>query len=76
MAIVFDRDVGVTVYVDGAARATAGVFGGDLGNTGEFLLGKPAGYSYFKGDLDEVAVYPSVLGAERVLQAHYAAGRG
>lgn len=44
-------------------------------NDGSLLVGKSPGYSYFKGNLDEVAVYPALLDAARV-QAHYAAGRG
>jgi hypothetical protein len=75
VVVGFDRDVGVTVYVDALAATTAFAFGGNLANDGELLLGKSAGYSYFKGDLDEVALYATALTAERV-QAHYLAGRG
>jgi hypothetical protein len=32
-------------------------------------------YGYFKGSLDELAIYPAALSAARV-QAHYDAGRG
>jgi hypothetical protein len=50
VVVVYDRDAGITVYVDGVSR-------------------------YFAGDLDEVAIYPHVLPAARVL-AHLSAGRG
>jgi len=71
----FDRDAGITIYVDGLSRFNAGVITADVSNTGPFLVGKSAGYGYFSGDIDEVAVYPSLLSAARV-QAHYDAGRG
>ena len=38
-----------------------GVTTADVGNAGPFLIAKSTGYNHFKGDLDEVAVYP--LGA-------------
>ena len=74
LVVAFDRDFGITIYVDGVAQSTAGTVAGDLSNTGEFLIGKSPGYSHFKGGLDEVAIYPTLLSAERV-QAHYSAGR-
>jgi hypothetical protein len=74
VAVVFDRDTGVTVYVDSVAATTSLVFGGNIGNDGELMLGKSAGYPYFKGDLDEGAVYGTALSASQV-QAHYLAGR-
>jgi concanavalin A-like lectin/glucanase superfamily protein len=71
----FDRDVGITVFVDGASRFTAGAFTGPIDNAAPFLVGKSTGYGYFGGDLDEVAVYPTLLSAARI-QAHHLAGRG
>jgi Concanavalin A-like lectin/glucanases superfamily len=75
VVVVFDRDVGVTVYVDGISLATPAPATGDVSNTGPFLVGKSTGYGYFNGDIDEVAVYPAVLPAARV-QAHRLAGIG
>jgi hypothetical protein len=71
----FDRDAGITVFVDGTSRFTAGAFTGLIDNAAPLLVGKSTGYGYFGGDLDEVAVYPTLLSATRV-QAHHAAGRG
>jgi Concanavalin A-like lectin/glucanases superfamily len=73
VVVVFDRDVGVTVYVDGVGRLTAGAFPDTVDNTGPFLVGKSTGYGYHNGQIDEVAVYASALPAARVL-AHYNAG--
>jgi Concanavalin A-like lectin/glucanases superfamily len=75
VVVVFDRDLGITVYVDGVARHTAGAFTGAIDNAAPFLIGKSTGYGYFGGDMDEVAVYPSALPATRV-QAHLTAARG
>jgi hypothetical protein len=75
VAAVFDRDVGITVYVDGSSLATAAPVSGDLASSGPFLVGKSTGYGYFQGDLDEVAVYPTALSAGRV-HAHHFAGLG
>jgi hypothetical protein len=75
VVLAFDRDAGVAIYVDGTMATTSATLPGDVGNTGELLVGKSPGYSYFKGDLDEVAVYASLLSTAQV-QAHFAAGRG
>lgn len=75
VAVVFDRDVGITVYVDGAGQSTAATLPGDVSNAGPLLIGKATGYGYFNGDLDEVAVYPQALSAARV-RAHHLAGQG
>ena len=74
VVVVFDRDTGIVVYVDGQSSATAGPLTGDLGNSGPFLIGKATGYGYLAGDVDEVAVYPAVLAASRVA-AHFAAAQ-
>ena len=71
---VFDRDTGITVYVDGTSRFTAGAMAGSVSNAGEFLLGKATGYGYLSGTLDEAAVYPTALPAARV-QVHWQVGR-
>jgi Concanavalin A-like lectin/glucanases superfamily len=77
VVVVFDRDVGVTVYVDGVARSTAGALTGSLSNSTEFLLGRSGSLlsASYRGDLDEVALYSGVLSAGRV-QAHRATGLG
>jgi Concanavalin A-like lectin/glucanases superfamily len=75
VVVVFDRDTGITVYVDGNGRFTAGAFTDTVDNAGPFLIGKSTGYGYHSGQIDEVAVYATALSAVRV-QAHNAAGRG
>jgi Concanavalin A-like lectin/glucanases superfamily len=75
VVVAFDRDSGTTAYVDGVGRFAAGDTGGSVDNAGPFLVGKSTGYGYFAGDLDEVAVYPTLLSAARV-QAHFTAGHG
>ena len=40
VVVLLDRDVGITVYVDGVSRTTAGAFTGSLTNSGELILGK------------------------------------
>jgi hypothetical protein len=77
VVVVFDRDVGIIVYVDGAVRTTNGAITSNLDNQGEFLVGKSDNWfsPYFKGDLDELALYKKVLTATRV-QAHLNKGRG
>ena len=75
VAVVFDRDSGITIYVDGTAKTTAAVVTGDVSNAGDFLIGKVTGYPNFKGAIDEVSVYAVALSATRI-QAHRAAGLG
>jgi hypothetical protein len=75
VVVVFDRDAAIVVYVDGVAQTNLVTVAGSVSNAGEFLVGKSTGYPFFKGGLDEIAVYPTALSAERV-QAHYTAGRG
>jgi hypothetical protein len=75
VAVAFDRGVGITVYVDGVGKATAGAMASSMNNAGALLIGKATGYAYFSGQIDEVAVYPALLSSARV-QAHNAAGRG
>jgi hypothetical protein len=74
---VFDRDSGITVYVDGVAATTAGAMTGSVSNTAAFMVGKSGNTSFgwLAGDLDEVALYPSVLSAARVT-AHRSRGLG
>jgi len=73
VVVVFDRDTEITIYVDGVAQAAAGLFPGSVSNAAGLLVGKATGYSYFSGDLDEVAIYARALSPEQV-RAHLAAG--
>ena len=75
VVVVFDRDSGITVFVDGVSRFTPAETSGSIDNAGPFLVGKSTGYGYLNGDADEVALYRSALSAARV-EAHHSAGRG
>jgi hypothetical protein len=75
VVVAFDREVGITIYVDGVGAATAVPIMGDVSNDGEFMLGKAPGYTEFKGDVDELAIYDGLLSLDRVA-AHYSAARG
>jgi hypothetical protein len=70
VVVAFDRDAGIVIYVDGLSAGTDGPITGDVSNDGDFVLGKSPGYPEFKGDLDEVAVYPRLLPPLRVA-AHF-----
>lgn len=71
IVVVFDRDSGIGFFVDGVASGfTAGAIAGSIANATAFQLGKLSGYGYFRGDLDEAAVYPEALSPARV-RAHY-----
>jgi hypothetical protein len=76
VVVLLDRDVGVTVYVDGVSRFTPAVFTQTLANAGELILGKSTNLfsPYYKGDLDEVALYGQLLAPARI-QAHFAKGK-
>lgn len=73
VVVTFDRDSGITVYVDGVSRSTAGATTGSVSNTAALMIGKASSYGYFQGDLDEVAAYPVALSVGRV-HAHHLAG--
>jgi hypothetical protein len=68
----FDRDLGVTIWIDGTTKFTPLPLGTDVSNTGELQIGKAPSNPYFNGDIDEVAVYGGLLPLERA-QAHAAA---
>jgi hypothetical protein len=72
VVVWFDRDSGITISVDGVSKTTALAITPDVSNTGELQIGKGPANPYFKGDIDEVALYAGLLPAERV-QAHAAA---
>lgn len=73
VGVAFDRDYGIHVYVDGIEASTLGLAPSTVSNSGSFKVGAGTGYPSFLGDIDEVAVYDSLLepfaGA-----AHYTAG--
>jgi hypothetical protein len=77
VVIVFDRDTGITIYVDGTGNSTAGAFTGSVSNSAGLLVGKSgnATFGWLAGDLDEVALYPSALSAAKVA-AHRNSGLG
>jgi Concanavalin A-like lectin/glucanases superfamily len=75
VVVAVDRDTGITVYVDGLSRATTGPSTGSVSNAVAFQVGRVSNFSVYKGDVDELALYPSLLSSARV-QAHYGAGRG
>ncbi len=64
------------LYIDGVLSATSAVYTeAGLTSTGTTMVGSYDGTSYFfKGRLDEVAVYPTPLSSLRV-QAHFIAAR-
>ena len=73
VAVAFDRDTGITIYVDKSyVRQTLGAMTGSVNNSASLLVGGEtvSYYPPFKGDLDEVAVYPALVSAARV-GAHY-----
>jgi acid phosphatase type 7 len=75
VVVAADRDTGITVYVDGVSRATAGATTGSISNLVNFEVGRVSNFGVYRGDVDELALYPSLLSSTRV-QAHYGAGRG
>jgi hypothetical protein len=64
----------VRIYVDGVDATAPGTNSTSTSNTSALNIGRSAGGNgYFAGAIDEVAVYPRALGAERV-ESHYRAG--
>ena len=65
------------LYVDGMLKVSLHDGGGKIGNTRAIHVGgemlKPGG-SFFKGEIDELAIYAGVLPEDRV-KAHFAVGR-
>jgi hypothetical protein len=62
------------LYVNGAQVASAALTGAITANTNNFYIGSWNGSSeFFKGTIDEVAVYPTALTAARVSN-HYTTG--
>jgi hypothetical protein len=73
----FDRVNGITVFVDGVPKFTAGSTTGSVDNAIPLLIGHESrtGYPYFNGTIDDVAIYSGLLSAARV-QDHYESGAG
>ena len=68
----YDRDAGITISVDGVTTFTALAIAPDVSNTGTVEIGKAPTHNYFKGDLDEVALYGGLVPVARIA-AHRAA---
>jgi hypothetical protein len=68
----YDRDSGISISVDGVTSFTALAIGPDLSNTGTVEIGKAPTHNYFRGDLDEVALYGGLVPVARIA-AHRAA---
>lgn len=66
-----------TLYVNGTLEDSAPVTGSVTARAGSFSVGRSsgAGDTYFRGVLDELAVYPRALGLVEVA-THYALGAG
>jgi hypothetical protein len=76
VVVLFDRDTGIIVYVDGTnVRTNLVGITGSVSNSGALIIGKSAGYNNFAGNLDEVALYAGLLSPERIA-AHHQAGIG
>jgi PKD repeat protein len=67
----------LTLYVNGVAVSTSTASGLLNTSTGILAIGRTgsASVDYFKGSIDEVAVYPNALSSGRIA-AHYRAGTG
>jgi hypothetical protein len=63
---------GITISVDGVSSSAALAIAPDVSNTDTIELGKAPTHNYFKGDLDEVALYRGLVPASRIA-AHKAA---
>jgi hypothetical protein len=74
VVVWYDRDAGITVSVDGVTSFTALAIGPDVSNTGTVELGKAPTHNYFRGDLDEVALYGGLVPPARIAAHRAAAG--
>ena len=74
LVVWYDRDVGITISVDGLSKLTVATMAPDVGNSGPVEIAKAATHTYFKGDLDEIALYGGLLPPERVVAHRAAAG--
>ncbi len=74
VVVWYDRDAGITVSVDGVSTFTPLAIAPDVSNTGTVEIGKAPTHNYFKGDLDEVALYRGLVPAARIAAHRAAAG--
>jgi hypothetical protein len=75
VVVRWQRDTGISFYIDAQpAGSGGGTMPGDVGNTAPLQIGKSPDNPYLNGDVDEVAVYRSLLSPARI-EAHYAASR-
>jgi hypothetical protein len=72
VAFVFDRDTGVSAYVDGVEEFTAGAVTGDVSNANELQIGDTENHDPFSGDIDEAALYNALLTPQQVAAHHHA----
>ncbi|MGH2945477.1 MAG: LamG-like jellyroll fold domain-containing protein, partial [Solirubrobacteraceae bacterium] len=73
VVVLFDRDTGIWIYVDGVSRLKSGSTTGNISNSASLRAGAATGYGHFTGRLDEVALYPGLL-SETTIEAHLARG--
>ena len=67
VAVVFDRDYGAIVYVDGEEEQTAGVVEDTTPNASDLMIGSDTIVpSPFAGSIDELAVYDYALSEEDI----------
>ena len=74
VVVWFDRDTGTTISVDGVRKFTPLGMTPDVSNSAPVEVGKAATNPYFKGDIDEVAVYGGLLPLHRIAAHASAAG--
>ena len=66
----------LVLYVDGVEEGHVSASTRSLDASADFTLGRiRSGGNYFRGSIDELAIYSTVLSADQVA-AHYRAGRG
>jgi hypothetical protein len=77
VVITYQAGVGSTVWVNGQAGTTETNDVSLAGATSDFAIGAQNGglTSWWQGEIDEVAVYGSVLPAARIAE-HYKVGTG
>jgi hypothetical protein len=75
LVVVFDRDVGIFIYVDRIVKQTPAIVTGSVSNAHPFRIGGASNLPSFNGEIDEVAVFPHALAAGRV-RIHFDAALG
>jgi Concanavalin A-like lectin/glucanases superfamily/Bacterial Ig-like domain/Calcineurin-like phosphoesterase len=71
VVVRFDRDNAISFYIDAvSAGSGGGPMPADLSNTANFQIGKAQDHQYLRGQIDDVAVYRSLLPASRI-GAHF-----